>query len=117
MITEGMQDFGTAVEVLYTGIHVHRTVHKSGNFIHRVRAVGANIDDLPIALRAVDSPDDGRGDVGDVSEGPSLRSIPKNAARIFLHNLVHENPDHISVPIPQILPLAVHVMRPKNDIV
>ena len=60
---------------------------------------------------------DQRRHVTDIAKRPLLASISKNTHRLFLHGLVHEDADHIAVAVANILLLAVHIVRPKNNVV
>ena len=60
---------------------------------------------------------DQRRDVVDVRERARLRAVAEDRHRLVLHDLVHEDPDHVAVAVADVLVLAVDVVRTEDRVV
>ena len=56
-----------------------------------------------------------RRHVADVAESTGLFSVAEHRQRLALENVVHVDADHVAVAVADVLPLAVNVVRPKDD--
>src|SRR5258708_7778027 len=85
--------------------------------IHRIRLVGADIEYFIIRGGNGHALRDGNGYIIDITKGPRLRAISENSQLFPLHDLVHKDPDHIAILIPDILIRSIYIMGTENDIV
>ena len=58
-----------------------------------------------------------RRHVVDVAERARLRAVAEDRHRLALQDLIHEDADDVAVAVADVLPLAVDVVRPEDDVV
>ena len=117
MLGKGVQDLVARGEMPDLALDLHRLHDILGELIDGERLVGADVEDLVVGIGQLDGPGDVRGDVGGIAERPRLRAVAEHRQWLAAHQLVHEDPDHIAIPIPDVLVLAVDVVRPEDDVV
>ena len=97
--------------------HTHRSNDHVGQLKHTIRLVGSYIENLVVRSFTQNRMGDNWPDITDVRKSPGLLAIPEDGHRFVLHDPIHENADHISVAVSDVLTLAIDVMWPKDDAV
>ena len=82
-----------------------------------VRNICTNVDDLVDCLWKVDTAGYMRGHIVNVAECPGLFTIAENSQGFTLHDLVHEDANHIAVAVTDILIFAINIVRPEDDVI
>ena len=93
----------------------HHPAHRARQVVDTARLIGAHVEDLVVSLRPRYGLGDNGRDVADVAERTRLFTIAKDGQGIALEDFIHEDPDHVPVFIPNVLPLAVNIVRAEND--
>src|SRR6266852_9547221 len=95
----------------------HSLSDDSCQIVHRIRYIGSDIEDLIARGRNVYCPCDRGGDIVDMRESADLSSVTKNCHGFGSQDPVHEDPNYVAIAITNVLPLAIHVVRPENNVV
>ena len=79
--------------------------------------VRSDVEDLVVGIGALNGfGDDGR-DVINVAECPGLEAVTEDGELLALHDLVHENADHIAIRVADVLAFSVDIVGPENHVV
>ena len=95
----------------------HRGRYNFGEIFDRVWLIGANIKHLIAGTRLIDRNRDVGSYVTDMREGTHLIAISEDRHRLVAKQLIHENSYDIAITIANILPFAVHIVRPEDNVV
>src|SRR5208337_344825 len=95
----------------------HRASDQLSEIIHRMRQVSANVEYFISGVRLVNGPSYDWSNIIYVCECSLLSAIPKNSHRFTLQQLIHENANHVSISITDVLALPIHVVRPEDDVI
>ena len=112
-----MYDLRSRLQVYYARGLPHGLLHGGEEVENRVRRLRSDVKHFPVCGRIIDSVGNRPGNIGDVRESTGLFSITENGAGLVVQDLVHEDPDHVPIPVSCVLPFPVHIVRTKHDIV
>jgi hypothetical protein len=109
-------DLGALGQVVGTKRNPHRAADHLAQVVDGAGAVGADVEGLVVSFGPVDRVRDGGRHVRDVTERAGLRPVAEEGQPLAAQDLVHEDADHVAIAIPDVLPLAIHVMGPEDDV-
>src|SRR5208282_254439 len=85
--------------------------------VDRERNVSTDVENLVSRGTNVYRSGHNRGDIVDVRKRALLLAIAKDGHWLPLQDLIHEDTHHVSVTVADILPFAVHIVGPEDDVV
>src|SRR3954470_16074194 len=106
----------TRGEVLQYRLHVEGATDDLGELEDRVGRVRADVVDLVAAFGYRRRPGNDRRHVPNVRESPRLATVTEHRQRLTLQHVVHEDPDHVSVTVGDVLALSIDIVRPKDGV-
>jgi hypothetical protein len=115
VIGVGVDHFVSGRQVLHSELRRQTARDFARDRQHAVRLVRSHVEDLVVRCRFERRAGDHRRHVVDVREGAGLLAVSEDRQRLLLQALMHEDADHVSVFVREILALAVHVVGPKYD--
>ncbi len=115
----GKRDFNfiARVEMDEFAFYAHRIGDNVCQIVHRVRLVGTHIENLVARSRIIHRPGDYWSDVTYMGKCAFLSSVAENGEGLAPKQLIHENSNDVPVPVTNVLPLAIDVVRTENNVV
>src|ERR1051326_4851512 len=95
----------------------HSLRNNASQSIHSVWHISADVEDLIVREGNINGACDNGGNITDMSESALLLAVTENSHRLTLHELVHEDADHVAISVADILPFAIDVVGTKDDVV
>src|ERR1700752_4234578 len=97
MVGKSNFDFVARLQVNGSAIAAHSIRHDSCEVVNRVRNIRANIENLVAGAGDVNTTGNDGSYVADVRESSLLLAISEDRHGLALHQLIHEDSDHISI--------------------
>src|SRR5438034_10925371 len=91
-----------------------RLCNLASKFEHRARLIRSDVEHFAVSGFNKRRSRDDRSDVIYVRERTRLLAVAKNSHWLGAKHLIHENANHVSVLVGNVLALTIHVMRSEN---
>ena len=101
---------------LYVWLHSELSANGLSQLQDRHRNCGPDIEDFAVGARHKGARHDRRDQIAYIGKRALLPAITEDRKGLLQQEAIHEDPDNVAVPVPDILKLAVNVVRPEDRI-